>query len=108
GRAGSSTGIGPFVAECLRRVPEGVLIRARFDSAFYSSALFSDLERGGVTYLCGVPHNQRLLQVIIGVPDEDYAPCIDGKEGELAEFGYRTAKGTTFRRYVVKRIAIAP
>ncbi len=108
GRAGSSTGIAPFVTECLRRVPAGVHVRARFDSAFYSSKLFADLERRGVTYICGVPHNPRLLQVIRGVPDADYAPCVDKEQGEVAEFGYRLASERVFRRYVVKRIAIAP
>src|SRR5437899_1667011 len=54
GKAGSSTGIASFVGECLRRVPKGVHVRARFDAAFYSSALFADLDRRGVTYLCGV------------------------------------------------------
>jgi hypothetical protein len=48
------------------------------------------------------------LQVIRGVPDADYAPCVDKEQGQVAEFGYRTSKETTFRRYVVKRIAIAP
>ncbi len=108
GRVGSSTGIGPFVAECLRRVPKGVHVRARFDSAFYSSKLFADLERRGVTYLCGAPHNPRLLQVIRGIPDEDFTSCIDDKQGEVAEFGYRLAHDRLFRRYVLKRIAIAP
>src|SRR6266540_2228905 len=83
GRAGSSTGIAPFVTECLRRVPAGVHVRARFDSAFYSSKLFADLERRGVTYICGVPFNPRLLQVIRGVPDADYAPCVDKEQGEV-------------------------
>jgi hypothetical protein len=55
GRAGASTGISSFVTEVLRCVPEGMAIRARLDSGFYSGALFSQLERAGVTYLCGVP-----------------------------------------------------
>lgn len=50
----------------------------------------------------------RLVQVIRQIPDEDYAPCLDDKEGEVAEFGYRMAHDTRFRRYVVKRIAISP
>ncbi len=108
GRSGSSTGVAPFVTECLRRIPRGVAVRARFDSAFYSGKLFAHLERRGVTYLCGAPHNQRLVQVIRAVPDADYSPCGDDKEGEVAEFGYRTKDDRTFRRYVVKRIAIAP
>jgi hypothetical protein len=104
-----------FVAEfgtclhaALRRVPAGARIRARFDSGFYSKDTFDALEAKGVTYLVGVPHNPRLAQVIRQIPDEDYGPCIDEKEGEVAEFGYRMSHDTRFRRYVVKRIAIAP
>ncbi len=108
GRANTSRGILRFVEECLRRVPKGARVRARFDSGFYSKDLFEALERRGVTYLVGVPHNPRLAQVIRQIPDEDYGPCIDEKEGEVAEFGYRMAHDTRFRRYVVKRIAISP
>ncbi len=108
GKASTSRGILRFVDECLRRVPQGAAVRARFDSGFHSKDTFAALEAKGVTYLVGVPHNPRLLQVIRQVPDEDYSPCIDDKEGEVAEFGYRMSHDTRFRRYVVKRIAIAP
>ena len=108
GRANTSRGISRFIEECLRRLPKGAAVRARFDSGFYSSDLFGVLEHRGVTYLVGVPHNPRLAQVIRQIPDEDYAPCIDKDEGEVAEFGYRMAHDTRFRRYVVKRIAISP
>jgi len=108
GRANTSRGILRFVDECLRRLPNGARVRARFDSGFYSSDLFGALEARGITYLVGVPHNPRLSQVIRQIPDEDYAPCIDEKEGEVAEFGYRMAHDRRFRRCVVKRIAISP
>lgn len=59
GRAGASTGIQSFVAEALRAVPDGVGVRARFDSGFYSGPLFTQLEDAGVTYLCGAPLSRR-------------------------------------------------
>jgi Transposase DDE domain group 1 len=86
GKANTSRGILRFVEECLRRVPEGAAVRARFDSGFYSKDLFAALEQRGVTYLVGVPHNPRLLQVIRQIPDADYAPSLDEKEGQVAEF----------------------
>jgi hypothetical protein len=108
GRANTSRGILRFVEECLRRVPRGAKVRARFDSGFYSKDLFAALEAKGITYLVGAPHNPRLAQVIRQIPDEDYGPCIDQKEGQVAEFGYLMAHDERFRRYVVKRIAISP
>ncbi len=108
GKAHTSRGILRFLDECLRRLPAGAHVRARFDSGFYSKDLFESLEARCITYLCGVPHNPRLAQVIRQVPDEDYSPCTDKEEGEVAEFGYRMAHDARFRRYVVKRIAISP
>jgi hypothetical protein len=106
GKAGASTGMKTFLAETLRRVPPGVTVRARLDSGFYGGALLGQMERAGVTYLCGVPFNPRILEVIRGIDDEFWSPCIDKDEGEVAEFGYRLRDGKTFRRYIVKRIAI--
>ena len=108
GKAATSTGIDAFVAECLRRVPCGVNIRARFDSGFYSKDLFASLEKKGVTYLCGAMITTRLTSVIRQIPDVCWVPCADKDEGEVAEFGYRMShdKRNVFRRYVVKRIAV--
>jgi hypothetical protein len=106
GKSHTANGIASFVVECLRRVPRGVKVRARFDSGFYSSELFADLEQRGVTYLCGVPLVPRLTSVIAQIPDNCWTPCVDKEEGEVAEFGYRMARERAFRRYVVKRIPI--
>ncbi|MCA1709272.1 MAG: IS1380 family transposase, partial [Actinobacteria bacterium] len=105
GQATTSRGIGSFALECLRRIPEGVGVRARFDSGFYSSELFADLEDRGVSYLCGVPLIPRLTSVIRQIPDTCWRPCVDKEDGEVAEFGSRMAHEKVFRRYVVKRIA---
>ena len=106
GRAHSANGLAPFVDECLRRVPPGAVVRARFDSGFYASDLLAKLEDRGVTYLCGVPSNPRLTSVIRQIPDPCWRPCEDKDEGEVAEFGYRISDDKTFRRYVVKRISV--
>jgi Transposase DDE domain group 1 len=106
GKAATSRGIVSFVVECLRRIPGGVEVRGRFDSGFYSSELFADLEDRGVTYLCGVPLILRLTSVIREIPDPCWAPCVDKDEGEVAEFGYRMTHEKVFRRYVVKRIPV--
>src|SRR5207302_3210171 len=63
GRVHTAKGLMPFVDECLRRIPKGVAVRARFDSGFYDGKLFEALERRGVTYLCAVPLTARILGV---------------------------------------------
>ena len=104
GSVHTAKGLLPFVDECLRRIPEGVAVRARFDSGFYDGKLLEALERRGVTYLCGAKLNSRVLGVIREIEDWAWVPCIDKDEGEVAEFGYRMADAKVFRRYVVKRI----
>jgi hypothetical protein len=106
GKAGASTGISTFVTETLRAVPQGVEVRARFDSGFYSGSLFIQLEAAGVTYLCGTPNMGPVIEAASGISDEYWDSCLD-KEGQVAEFGYRM-KGGPFRRYVVKRVQIPP
>ena len=109
GKANTAAGTKTFLTEALRAVPDRVAVRARFDSGFYSGALFEHMEARGVTYLCGVPMGSaRMAEAIAAVPDECWAPCLGKEEGEVAEFGYRLTDGKTFRRYVVKRIEIAP
>jgi hypothetical protein len=108
GKAHTARGVLQFLDECLRRLPAGARVRARFDSGFYASDLFTELEDRRITYLVGVPHNPRLLQVIREIPDRCYAPCLDEKDGEVAEFGYRLAHARRFRRYVVKRLPVRP
>jgi len=107
GKVHTANGLGGFVAECLRRIPEGVRVRARFDSGFYSKDLFAMLERRGITYLCGAKLTTRLTSIIGQIPDICWGPCIDKDEGEVAEFGYLIDHDIVFRRYVVKRIPVA-
>jgi Transposase DDE domain group 1 len=108
GKVNPAKGMKTFLAETLRRVPTGVAVRARFDSGFYSGPLFDQLERAGVTYLCSVPLIPRIVEAFRSIEDEFWSPCIDKDEGQVAEFGYRLRDGRRFRRYIVKRIEIAP
>ncbi len=107
GKAGASTGISTFVNEALRAVPDGVGVRARFDSGFYSGALLTQLEDAGVTYLCGAPLSAPILEAASQIADEHWVSCLD-KDAQVAEFGYRLRDGGPFRRYIVKRIQIPP
>jgi hypothetical protein len=106
GKAGPSTGMKTFLTETLRRVPDGVAVRARLDSGFYGGPLLEHMHRCGVTYLCGVPLIPRILQEATALADQFWAPCLDKDEGEVAEFGYRMRDSRRFRRYIVKRIPI--
>lgn len=103
GRAGASTGMSSFVTETLRRIPDEVTIRARMDSGFYSSQLFAQLELAGVAYLCGVPMSPNIAVCCQQIGDEHWQDCMDDKNGQVTEFGYRLTDGKQFRRYVVKR-----
>jgi hypothetical protein len=107
GKAGASTGMKTFLTETLKRVPAGVAVRARMDSGFYGGPLLGQLEAAGVTYLCGVPFNPRIIETIRSI-EAGWEPCVDKDVGEVAEFGYRLRDGRMFRRYIVKRIAIDP
>lgn len=106
GKAGPSSGISSFVDEAMRAVPAGVAVRARFDSGFFSGALFGQLAAAGVAYLCGVPLTAPVLAAASANDEEHWCPCLGG-EGEVSEFAYRMKTGP-FRRYIVKRIAIGP
>jgi hypothetical protein len=109
GKVHTAAGMKTFLTETLRAVPEGVAVRARFDSGFYAGALFDQMESLGVTYLCGVPMgSEKMLETIRNLGDDCWVPCLDKDEGEVAEFGYRLSHGRRFRRYVVKRVAIEP
>jgi hypothetical protein len=107
GKAGPSTGISSFVTETLRALPEGVRVRARFDSGFYSGPLFAQMEATSITYLCGVPLYPAIAEAAAGIADDYWVSCPD-REGEVAEFGYRLRDAGPFRRYIVRRVEIPP
>ena len=108
GSSHTAKGIDRFIDQTLRRVPAGVAVRARFDSGFHSDRMLNHLQKRNVTYLCGVPHNPRIVGEIRHICEDSWQPCIDKKEGQVAEFGYRMASSKTFRRYIVKRIERRP
>jgi hypothetical protein len=107
GKAHTAKGMKDFVAETLRRIPQGVAVRARMDSGFYSHRLFTQLEGAGVTYLCGVPLNDAIRARCQGISDDSWQPC-DEKDGEVAEFSYVMHDATSARRVICKRIPRRP
>jgi hypothetical protein len=96
GKAGPSTGIATFLCEALRRVPDGVAVRARLDSGFYGARLLDHMEAAGVTYLCGVPLSPPILQAAAAMADECWMPCLDRTKAKSpgSAIGYVTGGGS--------------
>jgi hypothetical protein len=108
GKAHTAKGMKAFVAETLRRIPDGAAVRARMDSGFYSNRLFTQLEDARVTYLCGVPLNDAIRARCQGLSDDAFTPCIDDSDGEVAEFDHLMHEASQPRRFICKRIARRP
>lgn len=108
GKAHTASGIDEFVDECLRRVPKGSRVRARFDSGFYSSELLSSLEKKGVTYLCGVWLTTKVLAAVAQIPEDQWSARKEDAEGQVAEFRLTTGRDPKLRRFVAKRIEKNP
>lgn len=108
GKCHTSRGINDFVDQCLKTLPKGTVVRARFDSGYYADRMFTHLDKRKVTYLCGVPLNNRIKEQLRLIGEDCWQPCLDKDEGEVAELGYRPASSKIFRRYVVKRIERRP
>ena len=74
GKAGASTGISSFVAEALRAVPDGVAVRARFDSGFYSGAFATTfIGYDFTTFLARLNSGEDISCPSQGVPNS--TPC---------------------------------
>jgi hypothetical protein len=108
GKVHTAAGMKTFLGEALRAVPKGLAVRVRMDSGFYSGELLAQMEAVGVTYLCGVRMTERLTGAVVAIAEGCWTACPDKEEGEVAELGYRIAGTERFRRYVAKRIMIAP
>jgi Transposase DDE domain group 1 len=87
GRAHTASGMMTFLGEALRAVPEGLAVRARLDSGFYSGELLAQMEAAGVTYLCGVRMTERLTGAVVAIADVSWSARPDKDEGEVAELG---------------------
>ena len=76
GKAGASTGISTFVTETLRAVAEGVGVRARFDSGFYSGAVVRPARGRPGSPTCAAPRTRpRSWRQPSQIADEYWVSC---------------------------------
>src|SRR6266508_3075459 len=89
GHAAASTGARRFLAECLRRVPEGVRLFLRADEGFYGKDFLAECERRRITYTIGAQLNRALRERIAAVVDDDWQPSSYRDGSEVTSFVWR-------------------
>jgi Transposase DDE domain group 1 len=108
GRAAPSTGVRRFLAECLRRLPEGAPVSLRADEGFWGKDFLAELERGGITYAVGAPLIASVRARISGVGERDWQPSSYRDRSEVASFAWKPKTWPVARRFVVRRDPVEP
>jgi hypothetical protein len=103
GHAAPSTGAKRFLAECLRRLPDGVRVLLRADEGFYGQGLLAELEGRRVTYTVGAPLIASVRARIGEIPEGDWQPSSYRDASEVATFSWRPKTWALERRFVVRR-----
>jgi hypothetical protein len=107
GHAGASTGASRFLAECLRRLPEGTRVFLRADEGFFGQDFLAALERRGVTYAVGAPLIASVRTRISEIPAHEWRPSSYRAGSEVASFTWRPTSWKQARRFVVRRDPLA-
>jgi hypothetical protein len=103
GHAAASTGARCFLAECLRRVPDGVRLFLRADEGFYGKDFLAELERRRITYTIGAQLNRALRERIAAVADADWQRSSYRDGSEVTSFVWQPKTWKQARRFVVRR-----
>jgi Transposase DDE domain group 1 len=103
GHAAPSTGAKRFLADCLRRLPEGARLFLRADEGFYGQDFLAELEGKGITYTVGVPLIASVRQRIAEVAREGWQASSYRDGSEVASFTWRPKTWGQERRFVVRR-----
>lgn len=102
GHAGASTGATRFLAECLRRLPDGARLFLRADEGFWGQDFFAELERKEITYAIGAPLIASVRGRISEIGSADWQPSCY-REGSVASFRWRPKTWKQERRFIVRR-----
>jgi len=103
GHAAPSTGVRRFLADCLRRLPEGLRLFLRADEGFYGKHFLGELERHEITYTVGAPLIASVRQRIAEIPQEEWLPSSYREGSQVASFTWRPKTWERERRFVVRR-----
>lgn len=108
GHAAASRGSKRFLAECLRRLPEGARVFLRADEGFWGQDFFAELERRQVTYAVGAPQIASVKARISAVPADDWQPSSYRDGSQVVSFDWRPTTWQRERRFVVRRDPLEP
>jgi hypothetical protein len=103
GHAGASTGASRFLAECLRRLPDGVRLFLRADEGFWGQDFFAELERKQITYAVGAPLIASVRSRISEIGEGEWQPSCYRDGSEVASFRWRPKSWKQERRFIVRR-----
>jgi hypothetical protein len=107
GHAGASTGASRFLAECLRRLPEGTRVFLRADEGFFGQDFLAALERRRVTYAVGAPLIASVRTRVSEIPAHEWRPSSYRAGSEVASFTWKPKTWKQARRFVVRRDPLA-
>lgn len=108
GHAGASTGAPRFLAECLRRLPEGSRLFLRADEGFWGQDFFAWLERREITYAVGAPLIASVRSRISEIAEADWQPASYRDGSQVAGFQWRPRSWKRQRRFIVRRDIVKP
>lgn len=91
-----------FLKRCQRKMPKGKRIRYfRSDSAAYQAELLDYCEEEGIQYAVGADLDEAVLEVVRGIPSEEWREYQDGYIGEAVHTMNQSKYA--FRLVVIKR-----
>ena len=108
GHVHASAGSKRFLADCLRRLPDGARVFLRADEGFWGQDFFAELEQRQVTYAIGAPQIASVKAQIAAIPAGDWLPSSYRAGSEVASFSWRPKTWKRERRFVVRRDPIEP
>ena len=103
GHAAASTGATRFLAECLRRLPEGARLFLRADEGFWGQQFFAELEHRAITYAVGAPLIASVRARIGEVAEADWQPSCYRDGSEVVSFRWQPTSWKQERRFIVRR-----
>ena len=102
GNVSPGTGHGPFLKDCLRRLPDGVRVtRFRADSASYQAEVFNLCFETGIRFVVGGDPDTAVRAAIGRIPPIAWRPCRDGHIAETVHTMNKTHNA--FRLIVVRK-----
>jgi Transposase DDE domain group 1 len=103
GHAAAMTGCTRFLADCLRRLPDGARVFVRADEGFFSERVLRFLEQRRITYAIGCPLIASVRKRISEIPEADWRPSSYRDGSQVASFCWKPKTWKRARRFVVRR-----